>query len=165
MQQEVTIVEIDWTEAVGPQTSVGSPYLFGWLRACYMEPGFIADGRVVVLARESQEADWTQYQGPVTQSEAETLVSAFALLGIPERAPKVESVLDSSDRWFTSILRVAVYEQIQTFTIQTQSSGFKGDDADGLRSIFQRVLKLSGYGHQHTIFRDAGELYGRRLQE
>src|ERR1044072_7806713 len=125
MQQEVTIVEIDWTEAVGPQTSVGSPYLFGWLRACYMEPGFIADGRVVVLARESQSADWAQFQGPVTRPHADTLVSAFALLGIPERAPRIESVLDSSDIWFTSIMRVVIYNQVQTFTIQTQSSGFQ----------------------------------------
>ena len=160
MQQEITIVEIDWTEAVGPQTSVGSPYLFGWLRACYMEPGFIADGRVVVLARESQSADWVQYQGTVTQPDADTLVSAFALLGVPERAPRVESVVDSSDTWFTSIVRVVVYDQIQTFTIQTQNSGFKGQEADGLRAVFQRILDLSGYGHQHTIFRNTGELKG-----
>jgi hypothetical protein len=160
MQQEITIVEIDWTEAVGPQTSVGSPYLFGWLRACYMEPGFIADGRVVVLARESQSANWTQYQGVVTQPDADTLVSAFALLGVPEQAPRVESVLDSSDIWFTSIMRVTVNGQIQTFTIQTQSSGFQGHEADGLRAVFQRILDLSGYGHQHTIFRDTGESKG-----
>ena len=160
MQQEVTIVEIDWTEAVGPRTSVGSPYLFGWLRACYMEPGFIADGRVVVLARESQTAEWTQYKGPVPQSDADTLVSAFALLGIPERAPKVESILDSSDTWFTSIILAAVNGQTQTFTIQTQTEGFKGDGADGLRAVFQRVLDLSGYGHRRTIFRDAGESEG-----
>jgi hypothetical protein len=160
MQQEITLVEIDWTEAVGPQTSVGSPYLFGWLRACYMEPGFIADGRVVVLARESQSADWAQYQGPVTQPDADTLVSAFALLGVPERAPRVESVLDSSDTWFTSSVRVAVFDQIQTFTVQTQCSGFQGHEADGLRAVFQRILDLSGYGHQHTIFRDTGESKG-----
>ena len=160
MQQEVTIVEIDWTEAVGPQTSVGSPYLFGWLRACYMQPGFIADGRVVVLARGSQSADWAQYQGPVTQPDADTLVSAFAVLGIPERAPRVESVLDSSDTWFTSSMRVVVYDRIQTFTIQTQSSGFQGHEADGLREVFQRILDLSGYGHRHTIFRDPGESKG-----
>lgn len=157
MQQEVTIVEIDWTESVGPQTNVGSPYLFGWLRACYMNPGFIADGQVVVLAREAQSADWTQYQGLVTQSDADALVCEFALLGVPERAPQIELVLDSSDIWFTSCLRVSVFGKIQTFTIQTQSSGFKGQEADGLRSIFQRILDLSGYGHQRTIFRETGE--------
>lgn len=157
MQQEVTIVEIDWTEAVGPQTSVGAPYLFGWLRACYMEPGFIAEGRVVVLARESESADWVQYEGPVSQSVADSLVSAFALIGVPERAPRVESVFDSSDIWFTSIMRVAVNGRIQTFTIQTQSGRFQGQEADDLRAIFQRILDLSGYGHQHTIFRDTDE--------
>lgn len=160
MQQEITLVEIDWTEAVGPQTSVGSPYLFGWLRACYMEPGFIAEGRVVILARESQTADWTQYQGVVSQPDADTLVSAFALLGVPERAPRVESVLDSSDIWFTSIVRVVINGQLQTFTIQTQGGRFQGQEADGLRAIFQRILDLSGYGQQHTIFRETGEAKG-----
>lgn len=154
------MVEVDWTEAVGPLTSVGSPYLFGWLRACYMEPGFIADGRVVVLAREPQAANWVQYRGAVTRPDADTLVSAFALLGVPERAPRVESVVDSSDTWFESVVRVAVNGRIQTFTLQTQCSGFRGQEADGLRAVFQRILGLSGYGHRHTIFRDSGESKG-----
>ena len=54
-------------------------------------------------------------------------------------------------------MRVAVYGEIQTFTIQTQGGGFQGHEADGLRSIFQRILDLSGYGHQRTIFRDTVE--------
>jgi hypothetical protein len=165
MQQEITIVEIDWTESVGPQTSVGSPYLFGWLRACYMEPGFINDGRVTVLVREPQSTNWVQHQGVVTKSEAENLAVAFALLGIAERAPRVEMVLDSSDTWFTSILRVFVSGHTQTFTIQTQSSGFQGPEADGLRSIFQRILDLSGYGHLHTIFCDPVNQVGVRDNE
>src|ERR1044072_3295129 len=102
MQQEGTIVEIDWTEAVGAQGSVGSPYLFGWLRAAYVRPGLISDGRVVVLAKNGQSASWDQFYGPVTLPDADTLVSVLALLGIPERGPRVEMVLDSSDTWFTS---------------------------------------------------------------
>lgn len=152
MQQEVTIVEIDWTEAVGTQGSVGSPYLFGWLRAAYVQPGLISDGRVVVLAKKSQSASWEQFQGPVTLPDADTLVSALAILGIPERGPAVEMILDSSDTWFTSSVRIIVGDQSQSFTIQTQSSGFKGPEADGLRAVFQRILDLSGYGQQQSMF-------------
>jgi hypothetical protein len=157
MQQEVTIVEIDWTEAVGAQGSVGSPYLFGWLRAAYVQPGLISDGRVVVLARKSQSADWEQYHGPMTLPEADTLVSALALLGIPLRGPQVEMVLDSSDTWFTSSVRMVVGDQTQAFTIQTQSRGFGGHEADGLRAVFQRILDLSGYGHQQSMFGRTGD--------
>lgn len=160
MQQEVTIVEIDWTEAIGPQSSVGSPYLFGWLRAAYVQPGLIADGQVVVLTRKSQSADWVQSQGPVTLPDADTLAIELALLGIPERAPQIESVFDSSDTWFTSSVRMVVGQQSQAFTIQTQSSGFQGPEADGLRAVFQRILDLSGYGHQHTMFGGTGEPTG-----
>lgn len=152
MQQEVTIVEIDWTEAVGAHGSVGSPYLFGWLRAAYVRPGLISDGRIVVLARKSQPANWEEYHGPVSLPDADTLVSALAVLGIPERVPLVEMVLDSSDTWFTSSVRMVVGEQTQAFTIQTQNSGFGGHDADGLRAVFQRILDLSGYGYQQSMF-------------
>lgn len=157
MQQEVTIVEIDWTEAVGTQGSVGSPYLFGWLRAAYVQPGLISDGRVVVLAQKSQATGWDQFQGSVTLPDADTLVSALAVLGIPERGPRVEMVLDASDIWFTSGVRMVVGDQTQTFTIQTQSSGFGGLEADGLRAVFQRILDLSGYGHQQSMFGRAGD--------
>lgn len=157
MQQEVTIVEIDWTESVGPHGSVGSPYLFVWLRAAYVRPGLISDGRVVVLAKESQSASWEQLQGPVSLPDADTLVSALALLGIPERGPRVEMVLDSSDTWFASSIRIVVGDQSQAFTIQTQSSGFKGQEADGLRAIFRRILDLSGYGHRQSMFARAGD--------
>jgi len=152
MQPEITIIEIDWTEAIGPVMRVGSPYLFGWLRAVYVQPRVIADGRVVVLARKNESAEWVECQGPVTQSDAETLVRAFADLGIPERAPLVETVPDSSDTLSTSSVRVVVGEKVQVFTVQTQCSGFTGRDADGLRAIFQQILDLSGYGHQHSIF-------------
>jgi hypothetical protein len=157
MQQEVTIVEIDWTEAVGTQGSVGSPYLFGWLRAAYVQPGLISDGRVFVLARKSQTASWEQFQGLVTLPEADTLVSALAVLGIPVRAPRIEMVLDSSDTWTTSCVRMAVGNQTQTFTIETQCSGFRGQEADGLRAVFQRILDLSGYGHQQSMFGRASD--------
>jgi hypothetical protein len=160
MQQEITIVEIDWTETIGTVTSIGSPYLFGWLRAYYVQPGMIADGQVVVVAREDQSDDWTQYQGPVSLPDADTFVSAFAVMGIPEQAPRVESVPDSSDTLFTGSVRVVVGQQMQTFTVQTQSSGFRGDDADGLRAVFQRILNLSNYGQQQTIFGGSGETKG-----
>ena len=157
MQQEVTIVEIDWTEAVGAQGSVGSPYLFGWLRAAYVRPGLISDGRVFVLARKGQPASWDQFDGPVTLPDADTLVSALAVLGIPGREPGVEMVLDSSDTWFTSSVRIVVGDRTQAFTIQTQSSGFVGREADGLRAVFRRILDLSGYGHQQSMFGRVGD--------
>jgi hypothetical protein len=115
---------------------------------------------VVVLARESQSACWTQYQGPVAQTEADTLANAFTLLGVPERAPRIQTVPDSSDTWYTSIVHVGVNGRIQTFNVQTQSSGFEGPEADGLRAVFQRIINLSGYSYQHTIFRDTGVLKG-----
>ena len=157
MQQEVTIVEIDWTESVGTHGSVGSPYLFGWLRAAYLRPGLISDGRVVVLAKDSQSAGWHQFSGPVTLPDADTLVSALAVLGFPQRAPVLEMILDSSDTWYSSSVRVVVADQSQSFTIQTQSSGFGGRDADGLRSLFQRILDLSGYRHRQSMFGRAEE--------
>src|SRR5690349_25053809 len=111
MQQEITDIELDWTEALGPASSVGSPYLVGWLRASYIRPGLIADGRVVVLARDDPSMAWTQFQGSVSLVEADTLVVAFAVLGAPERAPRVHNVPDSSETWFTCGVRLVIAGQ------------------------------------------------------
>jgi hypothetical protein len=117
----------------------------------------ISDGRVVVLARKDQSAGWDQYEGEVTLIEADTLISALAVLGIPERAPRLQLVPDSTDRWGATSIRVAVAGQVQTFTIETQSSGFRGEDAEGLREIFRQILDLCGVGYQQSMFGSAAE--------
>jgi hypothetical protein len=156
-QKRLTILEIDWTEAIGPTMAVGSPYLFGWLRALFVESSSIGDGRVAVVTRAEQSADWAQHSGPVTQLEAEVLQRALTDLGIPDRAPRVELVPDSSDTLSTSTVRIAVGERRQTFVVQTQCSGFRGPDADGLRAVFQRILSLTGYSKQRTMFCGKGD--------
>jgi hypothetical protein len=52
---------------------------------------------------------------------------------------------------------VAVAGQVQTFTIETQSSGFRGEEAEGLREIFQRILELCGFGGRRTMFGGTAE--------
>lgn len=157
MQQEITDIEIDWTESSNRTSSVGSPYLFGWLRASYVRPGLIEDGRVIVLVRDDTSMAWSQFEGPVSLTEADGLVVAFSLLGAPTRAPRIETIYDASETWFTCSVRVAIAGQAQTFTIQSQRSGFRGPDADDLRAVFQRIMALSGYARQRTLFGDITE--------
>ena len=152
MQQDVVVLEIDWSETIGATSSVGSPYLFGWLRAAYIQPGMIADGRVVVVARDNLSADWTQYESSVSEPEAVTLICMLAGLGIPVRGPRIESIVDSSDTLHTCTVRIVVGQQVQTFTVQSQCSGFRGEDAIGLCDVFQRILRLAGYHCHNAIF-------------
>lgn len=152
MQQEVTFLEVDWTESVGPQSSVGSPYLVVWFRAAFLEPGPIADGQVVVLARDEQSGAWTQLQAPVTEVEALTLIGMFSGVGVPGRAPDVIVVPDTSDTFHIADVRVSVGGPSQTFAVQAQCSGFRGPDADGLRAVLGRILDASGYGRERSMF-------------
>ena len=112
----------------------------------------IADGRVVVVARGGHSADWTQYESLVSEPEAVTLICMLGGLGIPDRSPRIESIVDSSDTLHTCMVRIVVEQQVQTFTVQSQCSGFRGEDALGLRDVFQRILGLAGYQIHNTIF-------------
>ena len=154
MQQDVTVLEIDWSEAAGSTANIGAPYLFGWLRAAYITPGLIADGRVVVLARSEHSTDWTRYEGGVSEAEAVTLICMLSGLGIPARGPRIECVVDTSDTLYTSSVRITVEQQQQTFNVESQCNGFSGEDASGLREVFQRILRLAGHAHGNTIFAD-----------
>ena len=152
METDITILEVEWAEALGHFKSVGSPYLFGWLRALYVPQLSIADGRVSVVARHQFSSAWTEYTGEVTHPDAEALVRAVVELGLPDRIPRVESVPDSSDTWFASQVRVALGEKSQMFVINTECSGLRGQDADALRTMMQKMLALAGYDRDGTMF-------------
>ena len=156
MQQEVTVLEVEWSETLGSTSSVGMPYLFAWLRAEYLQPGMIADGHVLVLARDERSPGWTQYQGPVSEPEAVTLICMLSGIGIPGFTPRIESVADPSDTLYTSSVRIGVYLQQQTISVTARENGFTGEDAEGLRAVLERILGLAGAPHERSMFARTG---------
>jgi hypothetical protein len=152
MNRATTQLTIDWSEAIGPVMHAPLPYLFGWLRSFHTQSGRIAYGRVVVVARSVPSMTWTHYEGHVCEADAVALASALADLGLATTPPRVESVLDSSDTWYSSNVRIALGDDEQAFAVHAQCSGFHGAEADGLRAVFQRILELSGYGARPSIF-------------
>ena len=152
MQTDYTILQLDWTEASGHFKKVGSPYHFGWLRAVYIPRLSISDGKVVIVSRDHRSAEWSETHGSVSQPDAMTLVRMLAGLGLPDRAPSVENVPDSSDMWSTCNVRVSMNEAIQVFQIHTECSGFRGPDASGLRELFRAIYAMAGYAGMRTMF-------------
>lgn len=170
MQSKVTVLAIDWSESGGHYGSAGSPYAFGWLRALYAPKLAIRDSHVVAVARDPQSRGWAEHRGAVTQPDAEALARAVAELGLPGKAPRVESIPDTGDGWSACHVRVAVGEEVGTFSVHAESSGFRGPDADALRRLFQRLYALAGCRREVTMFRDADPgrpggvaLYSERL--
>lgn len=152
MHQEITQLTIDWSEAIGPVMHAPYPYLFGWVRSFHPPSRLIAYGRAVVVARDVPSRTWTHYEGQVAESDATALIGALRALGLPQQTPRVESVLDTSDTWSSSSVRIALGEHERSFTVQAQCRGFEGAEAEGLRAVFQRILTLSGYGARPSIF-------------
>lgn len=141
---EIIVVEIEWFEARGPFKKVGQPRLFAWLRGVFAG-SWIADGHAAVVAWDYSSSRWMETSGAVRLADAGQLVTALAVVGLPERAPRVEGVNDTSDGWAALQARVGVGEDERAFKIAAQSSGFEGPDAEQLQAIFRAVFHLAGY--------------------
>lgn len=81
MRQEIMILEIDWSEALGPVMGVGSPYLFGWLR------GHLTRGELEAGLAEIRRS-------PKDEGVVELIVRRPA---VDEREVLEEGVLDLSE--------------------------------------------------------------------
>ena len=155
MENEIVIVELEWSEARENVMHVGSPHLFAWIHAVVIPEAGIADGRAVVLAREASSPSWTEFSEKVSRVEVTDLARAIRAVGLQERAARVESVFDTSDVWHAIHGRVSLGEADRAFSLQVQSSGFEGPDADALRAILRAVFRLARYEAYDSV------LYGR----
>lgn len=145
MGSDVILIGFEWSEVSGHFKTAGSPNLFGWVQAIFIQSIGIADGRVSIIARLGASHTWAEFSQPVGQAEATALAQALVELGLPERAPQIDAVADTSDMWFALRVSVTVGEHVQTFAIHTESSGFSGPDAERLRAVFRRIFGMAGY--------------------
>jgi hypothetical protein len=149
---EYSVFELSWSEYGGPFESAGSPRLFGWVRALLLPAVSITDARACVLALSSSGA-WVEYSRTVSPEDAWALGDLLARLGLPDRAPRVDGVVDTSDGWSALHVSVSVGERMLSFAVHTESSGFAGSDADALRAVFRRVFALAGFaGYDASLY-------------
>jgi hypothetical protein len=152
--EEVLDLDVEWSESAGPFYTVGRPCLFACLRAVFVGKSF-ADGRAVVVARQHDVSQWAETSGAVTLAEARQLATALIEVGLPDRAPRIQGVVDTSDGWSVVSVRVCVGEQVRAFKLAAQSSGFEGPDSILMLAIFRSVFRLAGYDQFNKV------LYGR----
>jgi hypothetical protein len=151
---EILDLEVEWSESTGMFYTIGRPCLFARLRAVFVGTS-IADGCAVVVARQHVVSQWTETSGAVSLADARQLANALVEVGLPDRPPRIEGVVDTSDGWSVLNVRVCVGEQVRAFRLAAQSSGFEGPDSVRMQAIFRSVFRLAGFGQFNTV------LYGR----
>ena len=132
-------------ETSGPFGSAGRPKLFCWASAFHLPAGFTSDGRIVVVSRDPGTDAWREYAGALSASQSRTIVELLQALGLPERSPDVEGVVDTSDGWSHISFHTNIDGRPSHLDIWMHSSGFDGDDASRLRSLFRLLFDLAGY--------------------
>ncbi len=129
----------------GAYNTVGELRLFCWIKAIRI-PRMLGRGSLVVLHPGNPRGELTARETQLPTAEVEPLVSALTELGFPGQPPRIDEVFDTSDLWEHAVLRAMLGDDSETLELSLCSSGFKGQDATGLRRVFQRILEIAGVG-------------------
>lgn len=135
---------------------VGRLRLFCWLKAI-RNPGFEPRGRRVVVQPSEPGGQLEPREQEFEPGRVEGLVKALQDLGFPERPLQVEPVFDTSDVWEHVVLRVTLNDATAEVNLGLLASGFDGEDAEGLREVFRRLLDVVGLRRQSGWYNLTGE--------
>jgi hypothetical protein len=136
---------------------VGSPNLFCWASAAHLPSGPLDNGRIVVLSRDSSTGDWREYAGALSIEQSLKIIELLNALGLPDRTPDVEGVVDTSDSWSHISFETRIERQHTNLEIMMHSSGFEGNDAARLNKLFLYLFNLAGYeGYGWSFYSDTG---------
>lgn len=136
---------LSFIKSSGPFGQVGSPNLFYWLSVAYLPGSHINDGKVLIISRDRVRGLWREHTQQVSFEQARRVTELLRKLGIPERSPDVEGVVDTSDSWSHISFQVRMEERHSSLEISMQSSGFEGRDAELLRELFRYLFSIAGY--------------------
>jgi hypothetical protein len=160
-------VDLLLTETAGLLSSIGRPTLYARLSALIgYPPGTSAN--IAVLAahfehprqRLSSDASisWHEYTAPISETQVRPLLRGLYRIGFPQRLPRVNGVVDTSIGCTTISLLARINDEPPwTFSVSMQSSGFEGEDAEGLRDLCRRLFALTTYdAYDPVVYDDAG---------
>lgn len=140
---DALFLELHFSVTGGAYTAIGDLELYCWLRAVRL-PGHVDAAKLVAVDRRGGQLG-------VRESDLEigrlaSFVSLLEDLGFPARRLRVEGAFDTSDFWQHVVLRVTLNDDTETVELSLCSSGFEGEDADGLRRVFRWILETADAG-------------------
>ena len=142
--QTHTSFTLSLIESAGPFGRVGRPRLICWASAFHVPAGVIDDGRILVLSRDPATDAWREYVGALSAAQSRTIVEMLHALGLPDRSPDVEGIVDTSDGWSQISFHTVIEGRDSHLEVTMHSSGFGGDDATRLRGLFRHLFDLAG---------------------
>ncbi len=132
-------------ESSGPFGRVGSPNLFCWASAAPFPSGPLDNGRIVVLCRDSSTRAWREYARALSVEQSRKIIELLDALGLPDRTPNVEGVVNTSDSWSHISFEIQIEGRHTNLQIMMHSSGIEGRDAARLNGLFLHLFNLAGY--------------------
>jgi hypothetical protein len=150
-------VEAFLLETIGPLYMPGRLRLFCWFKAAHL-PGTQIDGaRVSVVACSDQAGGvWKEYSQDLVMEQSMAIIESLERLGIPGRALDAQGNFDTGDSWSNILFQVQREDETFTQSISMQCSGFDGNDAEELKSLFRQLFDLAGYdGYSQVIYNRA----------
>jgi hypothetical protein len=138
-------IELTLLETRGPFFKVGAPTLLCRFSAVHLGGNQINDGKVCVIVRDTIANHWREYARDVTADQVQQVAGRLQGLHIPYRTPNVQGVIDTSDAWTHLLLYIRAEQRTLPLEIHMHSSGFDGEDAEPLRTLFRLLFALAGY--------------------
>ncbi len=143
---ESHFLDLHLTVTGGVYGAPGKLQLFCWLNAVRL-PGAPSHSTLVTVYPTPQ-GELAVTESTLSKRDVATLLRLLVNLGFPARPLKVKRVFDTSDVWQHVVLRAILNDDADTLELGLCCSGFEGQDADGLRGAFQRLLSIAGpLGH------------------
>lgn len=147
------LLEISLAETGGWVGKVGRPRLYCTLNAVHLPGTEIDDAMISIVARDRSTDSWQEHTRRLTLEQSQAILASLDKLGITEKPLQVESVFDTSDLWSRLSFRGRDGDKSFALDIGMQSSGFDGNDAEGLRGLLRQLFDYAGYAdYSPTIY-------------
>ncbi len=139
---ESHFLDLHLTVTGGTYGAAGKLQLFCWLNAIRL-PG-AAPQSTLVTVYPAPQGELAVKESVPSARDVASFLRLLVNLGFPARPLRVEGVFDTSDAWQHVVLRAILNDDSETLELGLCCSGFEGDDADGLRGTFGRLLGIAG---------------------
>ncbi|MEQ8762461.1 MAG: hypothetical protein RL885_00940 [Planctomycetota bacterium] len=149
---EPTAIRLTLVHCSGPFPPInpGHMNLTLWLSGLVQEDGGKASGTLVEADTSGGKSSLREFQ--IEGAELLELVELLQDAGFPDRKPKIQSALDSTDRWGHFLFHVYMNGDVQMLDLEVLSTSYEGEGARPMQRFFKRLLDLVGAEHPRARF-------------
>ncbi len=150
---EPTAVRLTLVHCAGPFPPInpGRMNLTVWLSGVVQENGE-GDASGTIVETDASGGKPKLREFTVNAEDLQALVGDLQDVGFPNRRPKVQSCVDSTDRWGHFLFHVYMNGEVQMLELEVLSTSYEGEDSRGLQKVFRRLLDVAKVTNERARF-------------